>query len=659
MQNLLANIGLRMRITAALAAASAGTAGLVLAGALWIINGIVDRADERELRSHYQALQSQLVQESRRAAAMSAVVAAMPQVQEAMARDDRKLLLSFFGPGFASIQSNYGVEQFQFHTPPATSFLRVHQAEKFGDDLSSFRKTVVEANSNNSTIVGLEGGVAGLGIRGVVPVNLADRHVGTVEFGLSFGQPFFEQFKKAHGVDIAFHLAKKEGGFGTFGGTLGGTSYFSADEYRSAAGGSYLVHKSEQGTSPVASLLGPIVDFSGHPIGAVEIAMDNSDYVAMVRNGQRLAIATVGGALLIVCLFGLLIARGISRPILRITDAMRQLAEGRHDIQLVGQEGQSEVARMAQAVLVFKDNAIKVAGIRSEQERAKREAEEEKRSMMVRLADRFEASVRRVAETVSASAMDMKSTAQSMSEAAVRAKQQSNAVANASQGTSASVQTVAAAAEELSSSIAEINRQVENATQIMARATVERERTASTVEGLANGAQRIGEVVMLIESIASQTNLLALNATIEAARAGEAGRGFAVVATEVKALASQTAKATEEIRGLISVIQNETGQAVEAIQRISETIANISEISASIANAVSEQGTATQEIAQSVQVAASGTDQVAHDISDVTSSVAATGASADHVLRSADLAAKQSEVLLGEVQQFLVTIRAA
>jgi methyl-accepting chemotaxis protein len=379
----------------------------------------------------------------------------------------------------------------------------------------------------------------------------------------------------------------------------------------------------------------------------------------MVKNGQHLTTGIVGAALLIACLFGLLIARGISRPILRITDAMRELAEGRHDIELTGQEGRSEVARMAQAVLVFRENAIKVAGIRTEQERAKREADDEQRSTMASLADRFEASVRSVAETVSASAMDMKSTAQSMSDAAVQAKQQSNAVANASQGTSASVQTVAAAAEELSSSIAEINRQVGNATQIMARATAERERTESTVEGLANGAQRIGEVVMLIESIASQTNLLALNATIEAARAGEAGRGFAVVATEVKALASQTAKATEEIRGLVSVIQNETGEAVEAIRRISETIANVSGISASIANAVSEQGTATAEIARSVQVAASGTDQVAHDITHVTSSVAIAGASADHVLRSADLVAKQSEVLLGEVQQFLVTIRAA
>jgi methyl-accepting chemotaxis protein len=181
----------------------------------------------------------------------------MPQVQEAMAHADRQTLMSFFGPGFTSIKSSYGVEQLQFHTPPATSFLRVHQPEKFGDDLSSFRKTVVEANAKNSTIVGLEGGVAGLGIRGVVPVNLPDRHLGTVEFGLSFGQPFFEQFKKARGVDIAFYLATKEGGFGTFGGTLGGASYFSTDEFARLSPAASSFTRESAGRLPSHRFSGP------------------------------------------------------------------------------------------------------------------------------------------------------------------------------------------------------------------------------------------------------------------------------------------------------------------------------------------------------------------------------------------------------------------
>jgi methyl-accepting chemotaxis protein len=652
------NVGLKMRITLALAAASAGAAVLVLIGVLWIIHGIVDRADERELRSHYDALQSRLVQESRRAGAMSAVVAAIPQVQEAMSRDDRAALLGYFGAGFAELKKTYEVEQFQFHKAPAFSFLRVHQPAKFGDDLSSFRKTVVETNTQAKTVLGLEGGVAGLGIRGVVPIAHAGKPVGSVEFGLSFGQQFFENFKKSRGVDTVFHLADKES-FATFGGTLGQQSFYSQREYRDAANGQFLLRKGELGATPVAALLGPITDFSGKSIGAVEIVMDNSAYVSSVNDAQLMAIAAATLAILIACIAGLVISGSISRPILIITEAMRKLAEGTHEIELPDCERRDEVGRMAQAVNVFRENAIKVAGLRTEQERMKRDAEAEKRAAMAGLADRFEASVQGVAETVSTSAGSMKATAQSMSGTAASAKQQSLAVTRASQETSASVQTVASAAEELSSSITEITRQVAQASQIVNRAGEERERTNTTVQGLAAAAQKIGEIVELINNIASQTNLLALNATIEAARAGEAGRGFAVVASEVKALATQTAKATDEIGQQISVIQQQTKQAVEAIQVICATISEVSEISTSIANAVSEQGSATQEIARSVQRAATGTDQVTNDIAVVTSAVSDAGAAAEQVVISADHVATQAEVLRSEVRQFLMTIRAA
>jgi methyl-accepting chemotaxis protein len=652
------NVGLRMQMTLALAMASAGTAVVVLMGVLWIIHGIVNRADERELHSHYDALLSRLTQESRRAAAMSAIVASIPQVQEAMSRDDRAALLGYFGPGFGELKKTYEVEQFQFHKSPAISFLRVHQPQKFGDDLSSFRKTVVETNTQGRSVLGLEGGVAGLGIRGVVPVLQAGKQVGSVEFGLSFGQQFFENFKKSRGVDTVFHLADKDG-FATFGGTLGRQTFYSQGEYRDAANGRFLLRKGELGAVPVAALLGPIVDFSGKPIGAVEIVMDNSSYLSAVTNAQLMATAAATVAILIACVAGLLISGSISRPILTLTEAMRKLAAGTHEIELPDCESRNEVGRMAQAVNVFKENAIKVAGIQSEQERVKREAEAEKRAVMASLADRFEASVQGVAETVSNSAGSMKATAQSMSGTATSAKQQSLAVTRASQDTSANVQTVAAAAEELSSSITEITRQVAQASQIVGRASEERERTNARVQGLASAAQKIGEIVELINSIASQTNLLALNATIEAARAGEAGKGFAVVASEVKALATQTAKATDEIGQQVSVIQQQTTQAVEAIQAICGTISEVSAISTSIANAVSEQGAATQEIARSVQRAAAGTDRVTSDISVVTTAVSDAGTAAELVVSSADQVATQAEVLRREVRQFLMSIRAA
>ena len=399
----------------------------MLLGVLWVIHDIVDQADERELRSHYSTLQSRLGQEFNRAAAMSAVVAAIPQVRDAMARGDRETLKSMFVSGFADLKSAFNVEQFQFHTPPATSFLRVHQPEKFGDDLSSFRKTVVDFETTRmQRSLGLEGGVAGLGIRGIVPLNAADRHVGSVEFGLSFGQQFFEQFKKSRGVDIVFHLANKDS-FATFGSTLGDKTFFEIAEYRAAANGKYVLRKGEMAGVPVAALLGPITDFSGQSIGAVEMVMDNSVYAGLIKRAQTLAIATAAVATLIACIVGLLLARGISRPISTITEAMRQLAEGRHDIEIPSRARRDEVGEIARAVEVFKSNALRVAGLQAEQEWAKQETEREKKAAMAQLADRFEASVQRVADPwVSSSATDMKSTAQLMSDTATRARHQSD-----------------------------------------------------------------------------------------------------------------------------------------------------------------------------------------------------------------------------------------
>jgi methyl-accepting chemotaxis protein len=271
----------------------------------------------------------------------------------------------------------------------------------------------------------------------------------------------------------------------------------------------------------------------------------------------------------------------------------------------------------------------------------------------------FETTATKIVETVSSAAGELQSTAQSMSVTAEETNRQSMAVAAASEQAATNVQTVASAADELSVSVNEINRQVAESTAITQKANAEAERTNVTMKSLAAAAQKIGEVVGLISEIAQQTNLLALNATIEAARAGEAGKGFAVVASEVKSLANQTAKATEDITAQVSEMQSVTENAVQAIQTISETITEINAISDLIAAAVSEQGNATREIAQNTQQAASGTQDVSSNISGVTQASSETGSAAQQVLEAAGTMSTQSATLREVVEKFLTDVKAA
>lgn len=360
-----------------------------------------------------------------------------------------------------------------------------------------------------------------------------------------------------------------------------------------------------------------------------------------------------------VVVFGLamLIGRGISRPIGSMTTAMGTLADGHLETVIPARDYGNEVGQMAAAVQVFKDNAIRAKEMEAEVEAQKIKAEEEKRKMMMSMADDFQASVGGVVNAVSSASTEMQSSAQALSATAEQTSMQSATVAAASEEASTNVQTVASASEELSSSISEISRQVAQSTQIASAAVAEVNDTNDKVQGLATAAQKIGEVVALITDIADQTNLLALNATIEAARAGDAGKGFAVVASEVKNLANQTAKATEEISAQIGGIQNATEAAVTAIGSIGGTISQMNEIASTIAAAVEEQGAATQEIARNVEQAAAGTGDVSANIAGVNQAADETGQSAEQLLEAATELSQQSEMLRGEVDKFLANIR--
>jgi methyl-accepting chemotaxis protein len=407
----------------------------------------------------------------------------------------------------------------------------------------------------------------------------------------------------------------------------------------------------------VLSAYGPM-DWMGLRWGVMaEIDMEEVDIpiVAMQRD------MSIAGLVLVLAMaaIGFLFARSITNPIARMTDSMGVLADGNLDAEIPAQDRSDEIGEMAAAVQVFKENAIRVKEMEAEQLEQEKRTEDEKRRMMNQMADDFQASVGGVVQTVSSASTELQSSAQSMTAISEQTSSQATAVAAASEEASTNVQTVASAAEELSSSISEISRQVSQSTEIAGTAVGAAEQADEMVQGLAMSAQKIGEVVALITDIADQTNLLALNATIEAARAGEAGKGFAVVASEVKNLANQTAKATEEISSQISGIQSATQDSVQAIQGITKTIGEISEIAGAIAAAVEEQGAATSEIARNVEQAAAGTGEVSSNIGGVTQAAGEAGQSATQVLNAANELSEQSELLKSEVDKFMTQVRNA
>jgi methyl-accepting chemotaxis protein len=357
--------------------------------------------------------------------------------------------------------------------------------------------------------------------------------------------------------------------------------------------------------------------------------------------------------------FAWLIGRSISRPLGQLGARMRALADGALDAEIPGIERGDEVGAMAATVQIFKDNALRIRGLEKVEAETQQRVAADRRATMDNIANDFERSVKGIVSSVATAAAGMQTTAQSMTATASDASARAATVGAASDSASNNVGTVAAAAEELSSSVAEISRQVTQSSKIAAQAVGDAERTNATVQVLSTGAEKIGEVVKLIHSIAAQTNLLALNATIEAARAGESGRGFAVVASEVKALANQTAKATEEIATQVSAMQSSTSEAVLSIGGITETIAQMSEITTSIAASVQQQGEATREIARNIQSAAAGSSEISAHIGGVSTAAAATGLAATDVLSNARELDTQSGMLRHAVDEFLAKVRAA
>ena len=383
------------------------------------------------------------------------------------------------------------------------------------------------------------------------------------------------------------------------------------------------------------------------------------DTASQVHAWLRNLFAGAGLVALVVGVVATLIGRGIARPLTALSGSMAALARGRLDEPVPAVGRSDEIGAMAGAVQVFKESMQRARALEEETALARASAEEQRRAAMRQMADAFETAVGGIVGQVSASATELQATAEAMTAAARETAAQSTSVAAAAEEASSNVGTVAAAAEELGASVGEIGRQVDGSAQLAQAAVAEAGRTADQVRTLTEATHRIGDVVGLISSIAAQTNLLALNATIEAARAGAAGRGFAVVAAEVKELAGQTARATEEITSQIAAIQASTGLAAGAIGGITTRIEEIAGVATAIAAAVEEQGAATREIVRNIAQAALGTESVTGNVAAVAGAAEQSGLSASQVLSASSALSHQSEHLGGEVARFLASVRAA
>ncbi len=612
---------------------------------------------EQQLKLQYDSVVAAVDYEGRAALAISSVVAALPPVGDAIAKGDRGALATLLGPAMEALTAQ-GIPLITFQTPPALSFYRVHAPKVFGDDVSKRRNTVVEALRTGKQIVGVEPGREQLGIFGMTPIARDGKSLANVDVGVAFGKEFVDRAKQRFGIDLAVYSLDGQT-FKKLSSTFGDVEVTTPAELKAVFEGGALHRDATFQGHPAALYVGQIKNYAGQPVAVLEIIKDTTEYEAAASRAQTTLMLATLAILACAALLAFLVGRGVSRPLTAITAVMNRLSGGDTSVTIPGGERKDEVGTMAQAVDVFRRSMIETRSLREAQEAAKHESEVQKKALQRQTADRFEADIRGVVTAVAQAAAEMQRAADDIAASVIGTSQRAAAAAAASEQASASVSTVAAATEELASSVTEIGRQVTHSSGVADEAVGKAGKTTEMVASLASSAERIGDVLRLIDAIASQTNLLALNATIEAARAGEAGRGLAVVAAAVKELAGQTAKATEEIAGQVTAIQSATGDCVAAIGSISQTIRDISATAAGIAAAVEEQDSATREIARSVQQAAVGTSEVSQNVAGASHAAERSRTLADSVMTASGQLSRHATALFESVETFLADLRNA
>ncbi len=563
---------------------------------------------ERGLDAFQQALDA----EARVLATTAESLAALPSLREALLRDDRAAMLALLREsGEGTLR--HGM-RLNVHRAPAIAYLRVWRPEQHGDDIGGRRRTVTRAVETGQTQTGLEAGVApnDVSIFGVAPVRHQGRAIGVVDLGAQLSGDMLRRLGQAIGLDITV-LRENQGALVAIGSTLQGDlarGLSGLEAQRAALAARTQRVALQAGGRQLALLAAPIQGAGGNTLGVVELTYDLTALQTARREAILVTALIAIGLVLLAGLAGYLVASGLARPVLRLTTAMQRLATGETSGEIPGAGRKDEIGAMAGAVAVFRDRMQEAERLRAAQRETAAEAEAARRRTLAEMAQELESTLGGIATALGEAAGQLQRSAGGVGEAAEGAGLEAGTAASAADQAANNVQTVAAATEELSASIAEISRQVVEAARMSNEAGTQSHETDSAMRSLNEAGGRIGEVVRLISDIAGQTNLLALNATIEAARAGEAGKGFAVVAGEVKQLAAQTAKATEEIGSQIGGMRQATSAVATAVGAIGETIQRLENIASTIAAAVQQQGAATQEIARAVNEAARGTGTV-------------------------------------------------
>ncbi len=569
-------------------------------------------AEQNEISEIYENVVASVESEGRLARALSALVAGIPQVQKAFAEKDRETLSAYFLPGFAQLKKAYGVRQFQFHEPPATSFLRVHKPEKFGDDLSAFRFTVIEGNKTKQPIQGLEVGVAGLGVRGLVPVGYQGQHVGTVEFGMSFGQAFFDEYNQQHGVNLELYT-KRDGKLELFASTMKDNGLIPMETLNGIEPGKPVFDEGELQGTAVSFYAASVKDYSGKPIGVLVLAKDRSLFASAMTT---LSTLVTGLGVLSVALIGVLvwlISRSVVKPICEAAKAMEGIASAEGDLTVrMDESGRDEVSRLSRAYNRFAEKT-----------------------------ERMIDSVSQSAGSLSVQIGDFATLAEHTKRGVDKQYEQTTQVATAMTEMSATVHDVAQNTTQTAEAAKEADQQARAGSDVVSLVTrsidslaAEVGRAVQTVRSVEQDSDRIGSVLDVIRGIADQTNLLALNAAIEAARAGEQGRGFAVVADEVRTLAKRTQDSTEEIQEMIQSLQSGVQQAVKvmeisqkqagetveqasqahsALDSITRAVDTITQMSSQIATAAEEQSAVAEDINRNIVEITELADSTAKD----------------------------------------------